>query len=214
MTHFACAEEGDGVVVREQQRLFEKAIQELPGARSLANSAAIFTRPDSHRDWIRPGLALYGASPFVEGTGASLGLKPVMHLISRLLSIQPVQAGDAVGYGHAFRFTRPGHLGIVAVGYGDGYPRGAPYGTPVLLHTAQRKIEVPLVGRVSMDMLAVDLSDIPLSELEIGQPVTLWGSDLPVEGVARRLGTVAYELLAGVSGRVPIIVQSNDGGPR
>ncbi len=207
MTHFACADERDNPLTRQQTDLFHALAQGRGGDTSLANSAAILHWPASHAarggavSWVRPGIMLYGVSPFPEEDGARLGLRPVMTLTSRLIAVNDCLRGDAIGYGATWRCPEDMRVGVVAAGYGDGYPRGAVNGTPVLV----RGERVPLVGRVSMDMLCVDLRACP--EAAIGDEVVLWGGGLPVEEVARHAGTIAYELLCGVTPRVRIVEQ-------
>jgi len=197
MSHFARADEA-AVGVTDQLSLFQPlaAASGLPV--SLANSAALLRYPETHADWARPGLMLYGASPFAEHTGAELGLLPAMQLDSALIATRSVRKGEGVGYGHTFVAARDMRVGIVACGYADGYPRHAGTGTPVRVGGHLTRT----LGRVSMDMLHVDLTDVPGAH--IGTPVTLWGGDLPVEQVAAAAGTVAYELLTALAPRVPI----------
>jgi alanine racemase len=166
----------------------------------MANSAALLRYPATHGEWVRPGIMLYGASPFAEVSAQQLGLKPVMTLNSRIIAIQDLKAGDEVGYGALFRAERSMRIGIVAAGYADGYPRGAPSGSTVLV--AEQKTQ--LLGRVSMDMLAVDLTALP--EVAAGSPVTLWGAGLPIEDVALASGTISYELMCALAARVPVRV--------
>lgn len=196
MTHFALAEEPGGGQPAEQMARFEAALGGRSGARSLANSAAIFSLPASHADWVRPGLALYGASPFDGQTGAALGLMPAMRLVSTVIAVREVPAGEGVGYGGTWRASRTSRIAILAAGYADGLLRGTPQGAPVFLHGTR----VPLVGRVSMDMAAVDVSGLPM--VRVGDAAVLWGPELPVEEVAAAAGTISYELLCGVSPRV------------
>jgi alanine racemase len=209
LTHFARADEWDSPETVLQTERFIQAlipIHQVMGI-SLANSAGILAWPDCvnlkrlnalYVPWVRPGLMLYGASPFAGRIGQEEGLKPAMTLVSKLIAIQKVSKGGAVGYGGIFIAKQDMQIGVIAVGYGDGYPRLMPTGTPVLL----KGVRVPLVGRVSMDMLTVDLSLVP--DAEVGDPVQLWGPELPVEEVASSLGTTAYELLTGLSSRVPV----------
>ena len=197
-THFANADRPEGVV--EQMAAFERGAAGLAGPRSLANSAAILAHPDTHRDWVRPGVMLYGASPFATRTAAEFGLRPAMRLASELIAVQHLQAGDAVGYGHRYSAEREMRVGIVACGYADGYPRVAPNGTPVVVDGVRTR----LVGRVSMDMLTVDLT--PLPQATVGSAVELWGDRLPVDEVAQAAGTVGYELLCALAPRVPVVV--------
>ncbi len=196
LTHFAKADEHLSPETALQTERFFKAVSELPGEKSLANSAAILGTPASHADWVRPGILLYGVSPFSDRTGKEINLKPVMTLQSEIIAIQNLKAGEAVGYGGTYLCRKDTRIGVVAAGYGDGYPRVMPSGTPVLVNGQT----VPLVGRVSMDMLTVDLSSQP--ETKIGDLVQLWGPDLPVEQIAAAVGTIGYELLTGLSKRV------------
>jgi alanine racemase len=197
MTHFADADETRGVA--EALRRFEAATAPIEAPRSLANSAAILRYPETHADWIRAGIMLYGCSPFADAPAATLGLRPVMTLASELIAIRQLQAGDRVGYGGEFVADRPHPVGVVACGYADGYPRHAPTGTPVLVNGQRTRT----LGRVSMDMLAVDLEGVP--EAGVGTPVTLWGEGLSCDEVAAAAGTVSYELLCGLTPRVPAI---------
>ncbi len=196
MTHLACADEPDRGETRDQIARFMAATSGWPVARSVANSAALIGIPGARFDWVRPGLALYGASPFGDRTGEELGLQPVMTVATQLIAIQAVKRGEAVGYGASWRASADLAIGIAAIGYGDGYPRHAVPGTPVLVNGRR----AALVGRVSMDMLAIDLSGHP--EARIGDPVVVWGQGLPVEEIAHAAGTVAWELLCGVTRRV------------
>jgi alanine racemase len=195
MTHFACADEA-GVGVAAQLASFNSlpGISELP--RTLANSAALLRYPQTHGDWVRPGIMLYGASPFLDKIGTDLGLLPVMRLESQLIAVQTVRKDEGLGYGHAFVAERDMKVGIVACGYADGYPRHAPTGTPVLVGGQLSRT----LGRVSMDMLCVDLTPVPGAH--VGSPVVLWGEGLPVEHVAVAAGTIAYELLTAIAPRV------------
>lgn len=194
MTHFANADLPGGI--DEASARFERAVTGLIGARSLANSAAILDSPRVHQDWVRPGIMLYGATPFADRSAVDLGLRPAMGLHSRLIGVQSLQAGDAVGYGSSFVADRAMRIGIVAGGYADGYPRHAPTGTPVAVDGVRTRT----VGRVSMDMLAVDLTPVP--QAAVGAPVELWGEIIPVDEVAAQAGTIGYELLCAVAPRV------------
>ncbi len=194
MTHFCCADGNEGV--DGQMDVFRKF--KLNHPRSLANSAALIRYPGTRGEWVRPGIMLYGSSPFAEKSAEELGLKPVMTLSSRIIAVQAIRAGDGVGYGPMFRAEKDMRIGIVACGYADGFPRHAPNGTPVLVQG--RKSET--VGRVSMDMLMVDISDI--RDAGIGSDVVLWGEGNPVEQVAQACGTISYELLCAISPRVPV----------
>lgn len=204
MSHFACADD-PAIGVAAQMASFQAA---LPGTQaqnhaaypvSLANSAALLRYPETHADWVRPGILLYGASPFAEQEAADLGLLPAMHLESRLIAVQTVRRGEGLGYGFAYRAERDMRVGIVACGYADGYPRHAPSGTPVRVEDQATR----LLGRVSMDMLCVDLS--PVAGAQVGSPVTLWGRGLPVERVAAAAGTIPYELLTAITARVRML---------
>ncbi|MGE0802136.1 MAG: alanine racemase [Lautropia sp.] len=194
MTHFADADVAGGATA--PIAAFDRATAGLPGSRSLANSAALLAVPASHRDWVRPGIALYGATPFADRSAASFGLVPAMRLTGSLLTVQQLAAGDRVGYGSAFTAPAPMRIGIVDCGYADGYPRLAPTGTPV----AVAGVRTRTVGRVSMDMLAVDLTPVP--DAGPGAPVELWGETIPVDEVAAAAGTIGYELLCAVAARV------------
>jgi len=196
MTHFAQADEAAGVAA--QLALFQQltANQRLP--RSLANSAAILRYPMAHGDWVRPGIMLYGSSPFSDIGAAELGLRPVMTLSSELIAVRELKAGDALGYGATFRAEHSMRIGIVACGYADGYPRHAPTGTPILVEGQRTRT----LGRVSMDMLAVDLDELPGAR--VGSQVVLWGEGMPVDEVARAAGTLSYELLCALAPRVPV----------
>jgi len=164
--------------------------------RSLANSAGFLAWPDSRLDWVRPGILLYGGSPLAGRGAADLGLRPVMTLESRLIAVQHLKKGDAVGYGRGWICQEDMRIGVVACGYGDGYPRHAPVGTPVLVDG----VRTQLVGRVSMDTLTVDLRNVPA---RTGSPVVLWGEGLSADEVASAAGTIAYELFTSVTKRVP-----------
>jgi alanine racemase len=198
LTHLARADELDSPMTNEQVERFATLSAQLDYENSIANSAGIFRASPVRCDWVRPGLALYGVSPFADQTGNDLGLHPVMTLESTVIATRAVARGETVGYGGVWKAARDSTVAIVAAGYGDGLPRGLPGGTPVSIdgHRA------PIVGRVSMDMIAVDVSDLP--PVKIGASATLWGRALPVEEIARHAGTIPYELLCGVSQRVPL----------
>lgn len=197
MTHFASADEPQTPNTSVQIARFNQLAQALPDARlCLANSAGVMAWPESHGDWIRPGIMLYGASPGFGKTGLELGLKPVMRLTAPVIALRNVPAGDWVGYGARWQASRESRIATLAIGYGDGYPRHAPDNTPVWLG-GQR---VPLVGKVSMDMLTVDVTDTP--DIQLGDAAELWGEHLSVDEVASHIGTVGYELLTRVSPRV------------
>jgi len=198
VTHFACADDERSTMTEQQTERFEQATAPWPELqRSVANSAALFRPGQKLFGWSRPGIMLYGASPIVGTPAAELGLKPVMTLQAPLISTRLLQPGDSVGYGASWVANKPTRMGIVALGYGDGYPRHAGTGTPAAIH-GQR---IRLIGRVSMDMLAVDLSAAPAAR--VGDPVELWGVTVPVDDVAGHAGTIGYELLTGVTARVP-----------
>ncbi|OGS94173.1 MAG: alanine racemase [Gallionellales bacterium RIFCSPLOWO2_12_FULL_57_18] len=198
MTHFANADEARGVA--EPLALFNDVAAPYRISRSLANSAALLRYPETHGDWVRPGLMLYGASPFADASAQQLGLKPAMTLSSRIIAVQELRAGDEIGYGALFRAEHAMRIGIVACGYADGYPRHAPNGTPVLVDGQRAQT----LGRVSMDMLYVDLSKLP--QAGVGSRVVLWGEGMPIEEVARAAGTVSYELMCALTARVPVVV--------
>ncbi len=195
MTHLAMADRPDDPMTQAQINRFDESIRGLPGHRSLSNSAAILNFPQAAADWIRPGLMLFGVSPLESVPAEALGLEPVMTLSTVLMAVKPVKPGDTVGYGATWQARQGGWIGIAAAGYGDGYPYHAPQGTPVRVGEGI----CPLIGRVSMDMIAVDLGSEPRP---VGTPVVLWGKGLPVEQVARCSGTIPYELLCGVAQRV------------
>jgi alanine racemase len=196
MTHFACADERDRDETDAQMTHFASALAGIPGERSLANSAALQAFPTSHGDWVRPGGMLYGLSTFADQSGVDLGLQPAMSLSTRLVSVQSLAAGARVGYGGTYTCPTAMRVGIAAVGYGDGYPRHAATGTPVRVDGQPGQA----IGRVSMDLLAIDLRDAPAAQ--VGSEVLLWGSELPVEQVAAASGTIGYELVCGVTRRV------------
>jgi alanine racemase len=198
LTHLARADERDDAMTREQLARFKKAIGGLDYAISVANSAGLFGNVQLGCDWVRPGLALYGGSPFEDRSAAELGLHPVMSLETSVIATRKVLAGETVGYGGTWRASHDAVIAIIAAGYGDGIARNLPPGTPVLID-GQR---APLVGRVSMDMIAVDVSK--LNGVHVGTPVVLWGIGLPVEEIARYAATIPYELLCAVSQRVPL----------
>ena len=200
MTHLASADDPQSEQTQQQLELFASTTKGMVAETSIANSAGILGWPQSHGDWVRPGLMLYGASPFINGRGESAGLQPVMTFSSHLIAVNHFKRGDPIGYGASWRCPEDMAVGVVACGYGDGYPRHAKMGTPVLI-SGQR---LPLVGRVSMDTLCVDLRAAPM--VNIGDAVTLWGKGLPVEEVAECAATIPYELLCAVAGRVAVEV--------
>lgn len=198
MTHFATADDERGVAAQWQR--FQPVAEASGLAISAANSAAVFRHPHTHGSIVRPGITLYGCSPFAEVNGAGLGLQPAMTLSADIIAIQQLQAGESVGYGMQFTAEHPMRIGIVACGYADGYPRIARNGTPVLIDG----VRSGTVGRVSMDMLAVDLTPIPSANL--GSRVVLWGDGLAIEDVAAGAGTIGYELMCAVAPRVPRVI--------
>jgi alanine racemase len=198
MTHLACADGRDARVTDAQLQVFAEALGDLPGERSIANSAGLLWRRDTHADWVRPGIILYGVSPFAGQTGGELGLRPAMELMSTVIAIRTVHRGGRVGYGGVWKAREDSRIAIAAIGYGDGYTRHLGSGTPVLV----RGRRAPLAGRISMDMIAVDITLVP--EVRVGDEVTLWGAGLPVEELARLAGTIPYELLCSVTQRVGV----------
>jgi alanine racemase len=197
MTHFATADEPLGIDWQSAKFAEKAKLSGLPV--STANSAAFLRYPETRGDWARLGIMLYGASPFADQSAADLDLKPVMTLQSEIIAVQVLKAGEGAGYGVSFMAEEPMRVGVVACGYADGYPRHAPTGTPVLVNGRRTRT----LGRVSMDMLAVDLSQLP--DADIGSSVTLWGEGMPIEEVARHAGTISYELLCALASRVAVI---------
>ena len=208
MTHFATADGVQGVA--SQMKRFEEIVNNAKPilankgfTQSVANSAALLRFQKTHRDWVRPGIMLYGSSPFADRSADEIGLKPVMTLRSEIIGVQNLEKGDTVGYGATFIAQKKMRIGIVACGYADGYPRSAPgtneHGTPVIVSGKRSRT----IGRVSMDMLAVDLTDIP--HAKVGAPVCLWGEGVSADEVAQAAGTVAYELFCGIATRVPVV---------
>lgn len=200
MSHLACADEANNDHTQAQIALFEQLTTQHQEQKSLANSAGICSWPQSHYQWVRPGLILYGVSPMISQASAPVDIQPVMNLQSSVIAIRQIKAGDTVGYGAAWVAKCDTNIAVIAIGYGDGYPRHAPNGTPVLLNGRR----VPLVGRVSMDMITVDLGQNPSDN--IGDIATLWGQGLPVEEVAQHATTIPYELLCNITRRVQIEV--------
>jgi len=213
MSHLACADDSEDPVAaantNDQLRRFNAALSELTAFdprqldRSLAASAGILAWPETHFNHVRPGVMLYGSSPLSNVTGVELGLQPVMTLRARVIAIKQVPAGGSIGYGATYTCDRPTRVGVVSIGYGDGYPRSAPTGTPVLVRTAGTYQRSCLLGRVSMDMITIDLED--LGDTEVGDEVVLWGESLPADEVARFAGTISYELFCQVTGRVSYV---------
>ncbi len=208
MTHFATADGVQGVAW--QMKRFDEIVNAARPVlsskgftQSVANSAATLRYQKTHLDWVRPGIMLYGSSPFVDRSAEDIGLKPVMTLRSEIIGLQMLEKGDIVGYGGTFIAQKKMRIGVVACGYADGYPRHAPgsneHGTPVIVSGKRTRT----IGRVSMDMLVVDLTDIP--HAKVGAPVCLWGEGLSADEVARAAGTVSYELFCALAARVPVV---------
>lgn len=199
MTHLADANNPNREFTTQQLEIFYRITKNWTGLKSLSNSAAILAYTDQLADFVRPGLMLYGVSPFYGRTGVMEGLKPVMTLAARILAIKQLKKGDYIGYGCAWRCPEDMPIAVISIGYGDGYSRHAKSGTPVLIHGVQ----CPLVGRVSMDMITVDLRHQP--HAKIGDEIILWGKDLPVEKIAECADTIPYELLCNVTQRVTML---------
>ena len=204
MSHFANADDARGV--DWQLERLAPLVAGFPGEISFANSAAILRHAQAAHDWVRPGIMLYGGSPFADASAESFDLRPAMTLSSRIIGVQQIGAGERVGYGGLFEATRPTRVGVVACGYADGYPRHAPGGTPILVDG----VRTATLGRVSMDMLACDLSALPGAG--IGSTVTLWGEGLPADEVAAAAGTISYELFCALARRVPVSEVGADSG--
>ncbi|WP_341921973.1 alanine racemase [Polaromonas sp. YR568] len=207
MTHFSDADGARGIT--HQLQVFEAVTHDLPGERTLSNSAATLRHGlaiGEKSDWVRPGIAVYGSSPdFPEHSAADWGLQPTMTLASKIIGVQHLVAGDTVGYGSSFTADGPLRIGVVACGYADGYPRHCTTGTPVLVHGVRTR----MVGRVSMDMITVDLTPVP--DAGMGADVTLWGQSssgavLSIDEIAAAAGTVGYELMCALAQRVPVVV--------
>lgn len=204
LNHFASSDEFEdspshGRQTREQIRVFTEAVAGLAGERSLSNSAAVLGWPEAHADWVRAGGALYGMSVVEGRTGADFGLQPAMTFGTRLIAINRIRKGERIGYAATWECPEDMPVGVAAIGYGDGYPRAAPSGTPVLVNDRS----APLVGRVSMDLITIDLRGVP--DARVGDPVTLWGPALPVETVAQASGTIGYELTCSITRRVRFV---------
>jgi len=198
MTHFADADGPSGV--RAQLDWFDEITHSMDAPRSVANSAALLRfSQETRAAWVRPGIMLYGCSPFPDETAEALGLKPAMTLTSALIGVQKLQPGERIGYGFSYETVGEMTVGVVACGYADGYPRHAPAGTPVLVAGQRARI----VGRVSMDMICVDVTDI--EQAQVGAPVTSWGEGLSADEVATHAETLSYELLCALAPRVPIV---------
>jgi alanine racemase len=202
-THFASADDVDSEQTRRQVALFDQACDGLAAERSAANSPGLLAWPEAHYDWVRPGYMLYGNSPMIKHHANADALRPVMSLTSAVISLRDVPAGDSVGYGATWTATRPSRIATVTVGYGDGYPRLAPNGTPVLVNGKRAS----LAGRVSMDMITVDVTDI--ADVAPGSEVVLWGEGLPLAEVAAHAGTIGYELTTRMPARIPRVVITN-----
>lgn len=196
MSHFACSDEPEHPLNQEQLTNFSSFIKDFPGPKSFCNSAAIFSFADHHYDIIRPGIALYGISPFATHTGAALNLKPVMTLQTRLISVRIARKGSSLGYGARFICPEDMPIGVIAMGYGDGYPRSARDGTPILVNG----VRCSIAGRVSMDMITIDLRPYP--NATVNDQVILWGNDLPLEEVAPYTNNIPYDILTAVQSRV------------
>ena len=196
MTHFANADDRANPATQKQIEQFDEIAGKTKCATSLANSAGVLGFPAAHADWIRPGIMLYGVNPFIDTKEEDATLHPVMTLKSSIIAIKELNTGDKIGYGGTYTCPEDMRVAVVSIGYGDGYPRHAQSGTPVLLNGKR----IPLVGRVSMDMITVDLRTQP--DAQVGDPVVLWGQGLSVEVIAEHAGTIGYELLCGVTQRV------------
>lgn len=199
ISHFASADELEKATTHEQIELFRSLTDGCKGERSLAASAGILAWSESHLDWVRPGIIMYGVSPFADKSAAELGFLPVMTLKSHIIAVREVKKGESVGYGGNWTSERDTKVGVIAIGYGDGYPRTAPNGTPVFVNGRK----APIAGRVSMDMLSVDLG--PDATDKVGDEVILWGKELPSEEVAAHIGTIAYELVTKLTPRVDMV---------
>lgn len=196
MSHLACSDQKDHPLNLTQLNRFNEFVKDLPGMKAIANSAAIFNFPDSHYDLVRPGIALYGVSPILDKTANEFGLKPVMTLQTRLVSITKAKKGSSIGYGSRYICPKDMLIGVIAMGYGDGYPRTARDGTPILVNNKRCQ----LVGRVSMDMATIDLSNC--LDAKVGDPVILWGDGLPIEEVSSYTDNIPYDILCSVQQRV------------
>jgi len=198
MTHLACGDDVSSSMTAAQMAPMAAFKQQYPSlAVSVANSAGHFQQAGTQFDWTRPGIMLYGSAPLNDQTQEQAGVRPVMHLRSQLIAVRELAAGEQVGYGGSWTADKRCRMGVVAIGYGDGYPRHAPSGTPVWVGG----VRVPLIGRVSMDMITVDLTGV--DHAQVGDEVELWGGRVSVDEVARCAGTISYELLTGVTARVP-----------
>ncbi|NKJ23470.1 alanine racemase [Dyella sp. SG609] len=196
LTHFSESEEFEGDETRAQIRRFNEAVKDLSGPRALSNSAGVLGWPEARGDWVRTGGLLYGLSVVPGKSGADFGFRPAMTLATRLIAVNWIRRGERVGYNGTWTCPEDMPVGVAAVGYGDGYPRSAASGTPVLVGDRR----VPLVGRVSMDLITLDLREAP--QAKVGDRVTLWGEELPVEQIAAQAGTISYDLTCGMTRRV------------
>ena len=196
-THLACADDLENAGTRQQLETFQSCTDACGLPRSIANSAGILGWPDSHAEWNRPGIMLYGASPFLSNVAAAADLRPAMTFETEVIALREIPSGDSVGYGGRWVARRPSRIATLAAGYADGYPRHAPDGTPTFVNGQV----APVAGTVSMDMITIDVTDNP--GVAVGDLVELWGRNIPVAEVAARAGTISYELLTGVSSRVP-----------
>jgi alanine racemase len=196
MTHFAASDEFDKSLTAEQVARFDSATAGLPGPRSLANSAGVLGWPQARGDWVRAGGLLYGLSVVEGKTGTDLGFEPAMTLSTKLISTKSVRKDESIGYGATWRCPEDMPIGVAAIGYGDGYPRNVDAGTPVLIAGKR----VPIVGRISMDLITVDLRQLP--DANVGDRVVLWGKGLPVEDIAGHAATISYDLTCGMTRRV------------
>ncbi len=196
LSHLACSDEAGNDFTLQQVALFDRTVGDTSAPVSLANSAGIMAWPVTHRNWVRPGIMLYGACPFPDWRERKTGLKPAMTLKTSVISLQELEAGDRVGYGGTWNAKTASRIAIAAIGYADGYPRCLPSGTPVLVNGER----APMVGRVSMDMINIDVTH--LGDVQIGDEVTLWGEQLPVEEIAELANTISYELFCSINARV------------
>ena len=200
MSHLCCADDQDSVSTQRQIEVFDRVCGPNSLPQSLANSAGICAWPDTHRDWVRPGIMLYGCTPLLDINERDLNLQPVMSLCSKLIAINELKKGDAIGYGGDYKCPQDMSVGVVACGYGDGYPRGVSQDAELWL--ADRRVK--LVGRVSMDLISIDLRDLP--QAKVGDEVELWGENVLATEVASAANTISYEILSRVAPRVPRVL--------
>lgn len=201
MSHFANADVVEHPGNEQQLQLFSSATSSMKAEKSMANSAAILSMKNSHYHWVRPGIMLYGASPFVDRKAVDDGLRPVMNLRARIIAVNKIKKGQAVGYGSSWQAGNDTLIAVVGIGYGDGYPRHVAENTPVLIQGRR----YPIVGRVSMDMICVDLGQ--QTTIKTGDEVLLWGDNLPIEEIAEKASTISYELLCQITPRVKMVYQ-------